>query len=48
MLVTTTVAALSWHWYERPLNGLKRYVSYDPRISSLAKRLPQTDAALEV
>jgi len=28
-LVTFAVAALSWHLFERPINGLKRYFQYE-------------------
>ena len=27
--ITISVAALSWHFFERPINNLKRYFKYD-------------------
>jgi peptidoglycan/LPS O-acetylase OafA/YrhL len=33
MLATVTLAALSWHVYEGPINQLKRYLPYDPRTT---------------
>jgi peptidoglycan/LPS O-acetylase OafA/YrhL len=40
-LSTVVLAALSWHFFERPINGLKRFFPYRRPASSAGRRTPE-------